>query len=348
MNAYLQLAKTLKWTGIPFEWICSDYNNYLVTKLNNYRREANQIAEELNLLCNEMTEIEIRSFVNFPYVAEFLHPKFFFKSSEELWKIQVYAFSFLVWLGKIPQTLNLLNFPLDGLRIPSKSIPVSERSKYSLPVTAYHEIRIPGMDRGGNNISLLSKDIINSELLRIRDAEAFIKKINPNIWNFVASGTELLVLRQEDSESNRFSSASFRGLAGLNVLINPNKVSFDYLVDAIIHESIHSILYQLEPTYGNFFANKDTAGLEIKSPWTNNIITLDNLAQACFVWFGLFNFWQIVANNIQNILLHASAHQIISKVKNGFKFLNLELFENNLNSDMLRAIEYIKYDINYR
>lgn len=340
-DAYQRFSKIIEWNDEPFDWIFESYINYLVNKFNSYANFNGENARELKLLSNQFSKSELNTFLSYPFVADLLHPRTRFKSDNDIWQLQTYTLSYLSWIEKLPKEYEIYKKP-DGFRDYNISYPVENRIKNHLPVSFTTTMDFPGMDRGGNDLFILSKELIEIERNRLLKAETLIKKWVFPTWKFVSIGTELLVIRGESSEPHRFSSSSFRGLAGLNMLINSFSNSLPLIIDAIVHEAIHSLLYQLEPPYGDFFPDKSNSRNPIKSPWTGNIITLDNIAQASFVWYGLFHFWDKASKYNLIDKEAGDAKKDLEKIITGFSNLDLSLLYKNINTDMFEAISYMK------
>jgi hypothetical protein len=65
------------------------------------------------------------------------------------------------------------------------------------------------------------------------------------------------------------------------------------LASALVHESMHQLMYVLE--YAGAFIMKDAEqknNLQIKSLWTGRDLELHSFLHACFVWYGLGKFWE--------------------------------------------------------
>jgi hypothetical protein len=271
-------------------------------------------------------------------------------TDEDIWPIQAYALSYLTWLGKFPSEYAIHEAP-DGLRLSNDSFPVENRISKNLPVSFISNLTFPGMDRGGNDLYILNDEQVEYETSRILRAQELIMKWSPQTWKFVAIGTELLAIRGESSEPDKFGSASFRGLAGLNLLINTKTTTLSIIIEAIVHEAIHSLLYQLEPSFGDFFPDKSNSKIPVKSPWTGTIITLDNISQACYVWFGLFNFWEKASEFNKIDQESGVAFNNMKKIASGFEHLDMATLKANINSDMYHAITFMKTktsEYNYR
>jgi hypothetical protein len=64
------------------------------------------------------------------------------------------------------------------------------------------------------------------------------------------------------------------------------------IANALVHETIHQVLYVLES--GRRFAEDNVLPIRPKvvSPWTGRQLSLDSYFHACFVWYGLATFWR--------------------------------------------------------
>jgi HEXXH motif-containing protein len=113
------------------------------------------------------------------------------------------------------------------------------------------------------------------------------------ISGFVRRMTTRLVLRVDPSMPKSLSSCSFRSHAGMSLIVNPKTVTCDELrlLDSIVHESIHSAIYMYEPVVAPLCLPV-VRDLQLHSPWTGRLLTVDQFVQACFVWWGLMKMWQ--------------------------------------------------------
>jgi hypothetical protein len=94
----------------------------------------------------------------------------------------------------------------------------------------------------------------------------------------------------------RFSSGSTGEYVGRSIFCNAHSSAVDagILAEALVHESIHSLLYMHE-TCEPWVASDDLRANDavVVSPWTGVRLPLRNYLQACFVWFGLAEFWSM-------------------------------------------------------
>jgi hypothetical protein len=112
--------------------------------------------------------------------------------------------------------------------------------------------------------------------------------------DFVTQFVQVIALRRHNERAG-FSSGSYRGYIGRVVLGNPDsEFSSDIrIVEALVHEAIHAMLYMtLYPVaWGVEDSRCYAEGEKVVSPWTGASLKLSSFLQACFVWYGLLNFW---------------------------------------------------------
>lgn len=151
---------------------------------------------------------------------------------------------------------------------------------------------IPHMEPEGNALSCL--DDSNRDLVKekVNDGLSLIRLISPRAFAWSTSATIAIDCRVD--LNGGFASCSFRELPGLSLLCNAHlpKVTIGKISNAIVHESIHSVIYMFESCGSLLVTNKPAPSYRVKSLWTGRTLTLDSFIQACFVWFGLFHFWR--------------------------------------------------------
>lgn len=142
---------------------------------------------------------------------------------------------------------------------------------------------------------LYTGEIRSKALEQVHTAQNYIRNIDAYVNYFTLKFTKVLILRCDLEKPNSFGSSSSGKYTGRTMLINPHRerVAGAVLVDGIVHETIHSILYMLEKKRPwlidiNLYFDES---LYIESPWTGTQLRLRPFLQACFVWYGLLNFW---------------------------------------------------------
>lgn len=101
-----------------------------------------------------------------------------------------------------------------------------------------------------------------------------------------------LVLRKDPTTPSRFASASSQLAIGLVVLRNPQLAvaTPTEIADGLIHEMIH-IMTDIVELREPCIHNRDAIAVRIDSPWTGRSLDLNTYVQACYVWYGLWEFW---------------------------------------------------------
>ena len=130
-------------------------------------------------------------------------------------------------------------------------------------------------------------------LTKLRSAADRIALSGERIWAFVATFTKALVI-QPDPDLSGFASGSSGQFVGRSALWNVQSEGVDEIdvAEGFVHEAIHSVLYMQE-RLRPWVHKQELYGpeLRITSPWTGNLLPLRPFLQACFVWYGLTNFW---------------------------------------------------------
>jgi hypothetical protein len=103
-----------------------------------------------------------------------------------------------------------------------------------------------------------------------------------------------VALQMKGPQGSSFISSSNGWYIGRTLLVNLEQVPTELVADALIHEAIHVLLYMVDEVnpWQPSLEMSTALGNTIVSPWTLNKLSIRNLVQAVFVWFGLFNFWQ--------------------------------------------------------
>jgi HEXXH motif-containing protein len=116
----------------------------------------------------------------------------------------------------------------------------------------------------------------------------------PGVLEFVNAYTKVLVLQPHAEEPTLFSTGSSAQFVGRSVFGNPQLPQVDecLLAEGLVHEATHSLLYmneRLEP----WISDPDLYGPDVqaRSLWTGASLPLRSYLQACYVWYGLVQFW---------------------------------------------------------
>lgn len=151
---------------------------------------------------------------------------------------------------------------------------------------------------------------------RINDALRLIYAISPSAYRLVMESVTLLI-RTELPDNNRLVSSSQRFVIGRMLLANghsPDK-DVEHIANALVHEAIHSTLYKYELMYPLFPDLQVATSHTCVSPWSGRTLPLTSFVHACFVWWGLHNFWTVC--NSTNLLTPAS-RSLEARARKGF------------------------------
>ncbi|KPE49440.1 hypothetical protein [Chryseobacterium indologenes] len=149
-----------------------------------------------------------------------------------------------------------------------------------------------------------------------------------------------LLLRKIPGKETLFTSGSDGGYIGRVLICNGHTVEDSVIVDALVHEAIHGLLYMIDElnVWQPSREVSNEMGRTVISPWSNNSITIRNLVQAIYVWYGLYNFWEKYGNAI-SATYRNDRLKLISK---GFLLLDLAPYKEILNEKTFAELCLIK------
>lgn len=146
---------------------------------------------------------------------------------------------------------------------------------------------------------------------KIARAFRIIEDSGTEIGTFVASFTTVVVPLRIATNGAWFGSFSSSWYPGRTVIVNahaPEMSTYD-LAAALIHEAIHSLV-DVSELAGRMLAAEASPQHNVRSPWTGNVISLQSLVDAYFVWYGLLHFWRALAArrpDLSNVCEHYEA-----------------------------------------
>ncbi|TDR82681.1 aKG-HExxH-type peptide beta-hydroxylase [Paludibacterium purpuratum] len=131
---------------------------------------------------------------------------------------------------------------------------------------------------------------------QLSDAMAALQHLSPSLAALVTTCIEVLALRCEPETPRGLFSSTFSHYVGLVRITNAHLAEADApaLMDALVHEAIHCLLYRYEESCAPFQSARAWT-VTIQSPWTGATIALPSYLQACMVWYGLFHLWRLAA-----------------------------------------------------
>ena len=148
--------------------------------------------------------------------------------------------------------------------------------------------RLEGSGNGrGNQFPAEPLDIQVEASRLIRAAIELLDKYCPIAAVFVRRQLCVIVPRTAESAGSS-STISYPGRA---ILDFPKRgLTVGEVAEALVHESLHTLLYKLEAFY--YWVDDDYGwARKIVSPWTGNELSLHAYSHACFVWYALAGLW---------------------------------------------------------
>jgi len=134
-----------------------------------------------------------------------------------------------------------------------------------------------------------------ASIAKVRLAQALdaIAVVSPAASELIQKYVRVILLRK-DAEAQALITCSYDHFTGKVGFVNVHlsKISLGRLMDGLVHEAIHSFLYMLEEGRP-FFPTEEAANLMgLNSPWSGRMLRLHTFLHACYVWFGLWQFWK--------------------------------------------------------
>jgi hypothetical protein len=132
---------------------------------------------------------------------------------------------------------------------------------------------------------------------RLQESFAHILSVSPTAMAAVRGAVQVVALVRAPALTAGTHSFSTRSVIGKLGLVNLHTEPWlTYRIsNAIIHESIHSLIYKLQLRHANALYTDEAAAerLAAVSPWSGRTLRLHSVVHACFVWFGLWSFWRL-------------------------------------------------------
>ncbi|RAJ27215.1 hypothetical protein [Pedobacter cryoconitis] len=225
------------------------------------------------------------------------------------------------------------------------NIPVDFLSPYNLKIT-------------NNDLNESPDSLIN--IYELNEIEGLCDKleyaVNPihdlsNIINQLRNFISVVVINRITINGNptSFYSGSDALYPCRVIISNIAKAKPEAIIESLIHESIHSALYMTDlcnPWLPDSNKRKEF-NYNVQSPWTGNKISLANIIEAVFVWYGVYKFWRMAEK--ENLYDPEIRKKRLIFLKNGFSSLNIkDIFHkydfNNENS-LVTVISLLRTDV---
>lgn len=304
----------------------SEHIDYLMSNFSSMIKfMENDKLDKFNLLTNHMEMISIadkQKLITSPFVQALT---FFddISNQQRLYKLISYI---MPMANNLEQKRETENF-----HSPISEETYAENTPISLDFRSY--VNVPHKEIEGELIDSVftSQDIV-SHKDKIELALDFINENSPDRYDAIEEYISQIAIR--DSVKNKsYSTGSFGGYVGYFFITDVKNATLYDVVDAIIHESMHSIIYTWEYSQGKIL-NYSGEIIECISPWSNKTITADNKIQAIFVWSSLYFFWKSVYEKGNH-----KAKKYMERAEKGFMNNDIEKFIESNDYEISREIK---------
>jgi hypothetical protein len=176
-------------------------------------------------------------------------------------------------------------------------------------------IHFPFQGPDGGDLRVLQPDRAAQTRQRLEAALDALEQARPIVLNCLRLLTRRLAVREEEGRVGNAASCVF---GHLTLLTNPwaERADTAWLLDSLVHESIHAALFFYDAIQGPLFLPGNCSE-RIPSPWSGNSLTCAQYVQACFVWFGLAQLWRNWPAGVGGVSCE-SASQMYRRASQGF------------------------------
>jgi hypothetical protein len=150
-------------------------------------------------------------------------------------------------------------------------------------------------DRRAVPIRLMADNEVDRALRDIRAAYQLLAVECPVVVAFIESFTAVISFRVDEARSAP-DCGSLSECPGRTIITTApgGHMELAWILEALVHESIHDALLYLSLLQP--IGDTEKLGGMTVSPWTGRKLSLAAFVHACFVWYGLWNFWQQFAS----------------------------------------------------
>lgn len=143
--------------------------------------------------------------------------------------------------------------------------------------------------------STLDPSCYLSTVEKLELAARALHSVCPVAEAMVKTAIVVIQLHTVDGPAEGYYSCSSRDYIGRLALVNAHLpvAGIPKLINALIHEAIHNLLYRIEQTHPLVVLPKHGEKMtEVYSPWSGNRLRLSTYVHACYIYHGLFWFWR--------------------------------------------------------
>jgi HEXXH motif-containing protein len=125
-------------------------------------------------------------------------------------------------------------------------------------------------------------------------ALVLIELVSPTAASLIHRFVQVIVPRRDVLNPQTAFGSSTPSHVGRLLLRNCHLMEIGQMVDSLVHEAIHAILFVVEVSEPFLVDAQVDQQPRLCSPWSGRLLPLHAYLHACFVWYGLAQFWREV------------------------------------------------------
>lgn len=178
----------------------------------------------------------------------------------------------------------------------------------------------------------------------IEHLEKSLEPANSSAISLLTNFTHVVHFRKSTGAASSTSSSTNGGFIGRVLIGNAHLYQPELFADAMVHEATHGVLFMINELEEWMPGTKEHNAnhYNITSPWTGNFLSPRNLFQACFVWYGLFQFFLSHQTKYSNTQVVTDRMTLIQK---GFQDLPLDSLLQDRFPETFNTIQQMKTEV---
>ena len=115
------------------------------------------------------------------------------------------------------------------------------------------------------------------------------------------------------------------------------------IADSLVHEAIHSFIYVVEEEQPFIPDRAAAETVKLISPWSGRALELHAFLHACFVWFGMWQFWRRALGS--GVFPEARARRWMARSRAGFDHPSLLDDLHGVSAHVSQATRAVLFDL---
>ena len=148
----------------------------------------------------------------------------------------------------------------------------------------------------------------------LNEAMNAVARTNIYVSELITTNVKVIVPLRVDAGSGSTSQPHYPGRV---LLRGVERCTVASLASALIHEAMHQVLYKIEFGGAFVFPDPEVWAARATSLWTGRDLPLHSFIHACFIWYGLSQFWALPG--ARSIFGLEAVEQELGRATRGFR-----------------------------